>query len=1698
MAVVLTALKVEFQAVIGHLSNRFEDVGNQGTVYECGDFDEPSGQSWKIAVVECGAGNQAASSEVHLAINYYDPDVILFVGVAGSLKEDVNLGDVVASTKVYCYHSGKSAEDFYHRPELALSNRALEQRARATARKENWLRRNVKPRFECIRKKTEDDLKFPETEELKVRQAEAHVGAIAAGEQVVASTDSGTFHRIKDHYNDALCVEMEGYGTLKAASEYGVNALVIRGISDLVDNKASYDSEGWQTIASQNASAFAFEMLAKFQSPSFSSLLFGQKGELEQSGLSSKSIGQPSSERIEWSVSFEGDSTNLGGDKLRNIEECLRILAEDRSLCVKKIETGSIVVRIEGSPEGFRTISRLYGTGRLREVAGVPIKVIYNEDQFRKIKEIVSRFKQASEPLISWPTTLDGEKWLRRKELGKVEAVIRTQNSSVTMVLGSPGSGKSALLAKLGTRLIDQGIPVLGIKADKLNPDIASLEQLGEFLNLPLNPITSARLLAERNKVVLIVDQLDALADLVDLRSHRINVVLDLVNALSAGSGIHIVCSCRKFEFDHDVRIRSLKADLLNLTMPNWEEISPVLANRGIDTSTWTDRFIEILLTPQHLKIFLQLFEKSEDYRVFESYQSMLEKLWNLKVVNPGGLPGRRDLLIKMASIMAEKETLWLPVAQFDDKVAIIINLEAEGILVRSRDGMTVGFRHQTLFDYVRARAFVGGEDSLAKFVIDRQNALFVRPKLWSALVYLREADPTTYKKEFGKLWNEENLRLHARFLLIEFLGQLQTPDEQETTWFLGLLDVPKYRKKGLSSLIGNRDWFAIISESHLPVYMGSDFEEPWLLVRLLSDAWPFAKDKVLKLIRNHWLDDKLKDELVWTTMERLQDWNEDDIKIVCSLINRTEISNRNVAFLARKMSSTAPKLAPKIVKAALEKSLEGISTEGTVDFMGVKDSDEDSGISEGDAPKANRDQYRKLIEDRSSWYYLPKLATFAPEAFLDALWPWFVKVLQGLLQKAHPYIVGYPSGFSLATELDSGRETRTEYPLVAALDRSVKDLARSHPEKFIDFLEKWKPTEVLTVQRFLARGLTEIAATYPVACLQFLMDDPRRMVLGNNEDEHRDTKALIAAVVPHLTEPQVRQLESSLLSFSYYWHVPEDDDIKRRQRRLRYSRLHRLRLLKAIPLNHLSPEVRRNVEREERAFPDYRDYDRRSTGGWIGSPMSSEEMGKAKNEHILNLFDKLKDETEWDHPDRFLQGGSIQASRAFAEFAKEHPKRAKNIILRMKPGYQERPVGYAVEALYDSNCKSEDLFDLIIELDKKGFQGEEFRTSVASALSKRAKEGEGLPNDICSLLKNWLSGSWSLEDDDYKVVQDDKDSLESILWGYGWTESIPQGTYTVLEALTRALLLKRPMDTHGWINLLKDHLERSESPKVWRTFTWQLKYLVNCDHEEAKTFLESLFEKYPTVKDSKNGVLLIAHVHSWLPSETVRKFLISMRDGDWRFGPQAYAELLLLRHVQFPDEAWSQDALQEILQVNSVLTAKCNSMRLGLAYSAIHLWRDMKYRTVATPIMLELLPLAEESISIALMDVFRVVGTLYFDKDTERFFEFLIKYPNVLRNASPDFLIDRLREMLPIGPELVARVTKVITDLLGDQLANISSSLASSAPNLVNIALTLQRYEGELRQQGLSLFERLLELDVYGAREALTELDCRPLAMAK
>ena len=243
-AVILTALPVEYQAVRMYLSSIHEET-YRGTIYERGTF-EAGGRSWDVAVAEIGMGNSAASSEAERAMNYFEPGVVLFVGVAGGIK-DVVPGDVVAATKVYGYESGKVEKSLFRpRPEVGQSSYSLIQRARVEARKADWLQR--------VLGSTQAMNSSPR----------AIVGPIAAGEKVIASTRSDAFAFLRATYEDAIAVEMEGHGFLQATyRDQAVQALIVRGISDMIDDKRKRDTQNFQEVAAHHASAFAFEILAK-------------------------------------------------------------------------------------------------------------------------------------------------------------------------------------------------------------------------------------------------------------------------------------------------------------------------------------------------------------------------------------------------------------------------------------------------------------------------------------------------------------------------------------------------------------------------------------------------------------------------------------------------------------------------------------------------------------------------------------------------------------------------------------------------------------------------------------------------------------------------------------------------------------------------------------------------------------------------------------------------------------------------------------------------------------------------------------------------------------------------------------------------------------------------------------------------------------------------------------------------------------------------------------------------------------------------------------------------------------------------------------------------------------------------------------------------------------------------------------------
>ena len=237
----LTALELEHESIRQWLSQCRRVDHRSGTVFEVGR--PPQGRGL-VALAVTGEGNTAAAVLAERAIAMFRPRALIFVGVAGALRDDLALGDVVVATKVYAYHGGSMQPDgFRARPRSWEIPHELDQLARRVSRSGAW--RSLLT--------------------TAGRPPSVHFRPIAAGEVVLNARDDALSAQLRHNYGDAVAIEMESAGAAQAAHLNGaLPMLTVRGISDKADGqKHAADQHGWQPVAAAHAAAFALAVVAE-------------------------------------------------------------------------------------------------------------------------------------------------------------------------------------------------------------------------------------------------------------------------------------------------------------------------------------------------------------------------------------------------------------------------------------------------------------------------------------------------------------------------------------------------------------------------------------------------------------------------------------------------------------------------------------------------------------------------------------------------------------------------------------------------------------------------------------------------------------------------------------------------------------------------------------------------------------------------------------------------------------------------------------------------------------------------------------------------------------------------------------------------------------------------------------------------------------------------------------------------------------------------------------------------------------------------------------------------------------------------------------------------------------------------------------------------------------------------------------------
>lgn len=303
MIVLLTALNVEHDAVRDLLTDVEERTCTGGTIFEVGELAAHPGR--RVALGVTGTGALPAATLTERALTEFSPTAILFVGIAGGLRDWLEIGDVVVATKIHSYQGGRSEDDeFLVRPNAWLISHELEQLARRLPRDPRWhagLPKAVGEHAPAV-----------------------HFEAVAAGDVVLNSRTSAEAERIRRSFNDAVAIEMESAGFAHAGHLHGrVSMATIRAISDRADGtKNVTDGRGGQRLAATSAAAFATALAAAIN----------ERGEAD-GGVGARP-GTPSAPTAPMTV--RNSNTNHGG----------RVGAQTG------VNTGHIRVTWAGGPDG--------------------------------------------------------------------------------------------------------------------------------------------------------------------------------------------------------------------------------------------------------------------------------------------------------------------------------------------------------------------------------------------------------------------------------------------------------------------------------------------------------------------------------------------------------------------------------------------------------------------------------------------------------------------------------------------------------------------------------------------------------------------------------------------------------------------------------------------------------------------------------------------------------------------------------------------------------------------------------------------------------------------------------------------------------------------------------------------------------------------------------------------------------------------------------------------------------------------------------------------------------------------------------------------------------------------------------------------------------------------------------------------------
>lgn len=878
---------------------------------------------------------------------------------------------------------------------------------------------------------------------------------------------------------------------------------------------------------------------------------------------------------------------------------------------------------------------------------------------------------------LSYPPVGAGLFRIERPMVREVLAALSAR-ARVVLLTGAAGIGKSAILGELIDELRAAGTLHLAFRVDQTGA-VASLADLGsQIVGTADNPVVILEQLASGRRAVLIIDQADAVSEASGRIAELRRVVLDLVRKAAQYPRVQLIFSCRTFDLENDHAFRDIAETTGNVRIDvkpfKQSEVEPVLTRLGILVDAANTRLMALLCLPIGLSLAATLSHSGiADLRTVEHLSELYGRLLAIRdqEIQRELRPGWSVFapLTALAAEMSERQELVAAVSALDSFGGAIDILQRAGLIVVR--GRRIGFLHESLFDYLHARAFVQQRRALLNFLLGNEQTLFRRTQTRQILAFERELERSRYLNDLEAILTDKRVRSHVRETVVRWLATI--PDPTFAEWEL----VARYAARdGLPMKSGNviyarKPWFDLLrGQGVIDLWLTSDGDDLQWALHYLQSVATLAPTEVAQLF-NAFLERRPRCiRAVFAALRRINP-NADAGPLADCLIAALERSvpedwEADHAAWDEYYGSwiqTAPREAARIFGAQFRCWFR-LNPEG-------------------------HPFKRRYENGGTAMYWLTELAKAAPLPFLEHLLPFLRLAMERC-----------GAGDQCSAE-DSiwhwRRWDRTDVRSVELLDvvrAALADVARKEPDAAAHLLRAIEPDQfIISLHLLLETVPANAAALHPLLLEQ--IDNPGLFKAGWYRADGYSAGNAIASTMPYLSPADRARCEAVVLALR-----PEIESASRALARtavtdaegaeggeaspphkpplgqyptwcLNVSGKREWSVLLQIGADQLLPPARRRLAELARKFagqkPEEPDGIR---GGMVRSPIASERtkfMNDAAWLDAINKFSKPGGHRSWDADG--LRGGARELSSELKERAKEQPKRFLAFLARLPEG---------------------------------------------------------------------------------------------------------------------------------------------------------------------------------------------------------------------------------------------------------------------------------------------------------------------------------------------------------------------------------------------------------------------------------------------